>query len=88
MHKDGSLIWVQLHSSVVAGDQPDQTQFICHVQDISERKRMEEELRRSHHDLESRVAERTQSLSHEVAERMKAELSLREREIKLRQNED
>jgi len=88
LHKDGSLIWVQLHSSVVAGDQPDQTQFICHVQDISERKRMEEELQRSHHDLESRVAERTQSLSHEVSERMKAELSLREREIKLRQNED
>jgi len=88
VHKDGSLIWVQLHSSVVAGDQPDQTQFICHVQDISERKRMEEELQRSHHDLESRVAERTQSLSHEVSERMKAELSLREREIKLRQNED
>jgi PAS domain S-box-containing protein len=88
VHKDGSLIWVQLHSSVVSAQETDQTQFICHIYDISDRKRMEEELRQSRQELESRVKERTQSLQYEISERMKVELSLRDRELKLRENED
>jgi PAS domain-containing protein len=77
-----------MHSSVVAAANKDQTQFICHVYDISDRKRIEEELRHSHRELESRVKKRSQSLQHEISVRMKVELSLRDREIKLRENED
>jgi PAS domain S-box-containing protein len=61
------------------------------VRDITERKNMEDELRRSRAELEQWVQERTadlsrtvESLAREVAERMDAENSLRDRSDQLR----
>ena len=52
--------------------------------DISEMKRAETELRALNRDLEKRVGERTKALSHELRERERAQLSLRQSEERLR----
>ncbi|MBY0229502.1 MAG: PAS domain S-box protein, partial [Gemmataceae bacterium] len=46
-HRDGRLVWVILTVSLVRGEAGEPLYFISQVQDISERKRLEQELRRS-----------------------------------------
>jgi PAS domain S-box-containing protein len=47
IRKDGSLIWIQLTVSLARGEQNEPQYFISIVQDIDERKRLEEQLRHS-----------------------------------------
>jgi PAS domain S-box-containing protein len=65
--------------------------FLVQVQDITERKEMEEALRRSHAELEERVQQRTAELARvnedlqaEIAERKQAEKALQKSEQQLR----
>lgn len=87
---DGSYVWVRNHASAVY----DQTGKIRHVvavsEDITDRRRVEESLRKAHEELELKVQERTVHLQHayeslhlEIEERKRIEAELRQREIHL-----
>jgi PAS domain S-box-containing protein len=66
--KDGHTIWVEITTAFLRNHegQPIGIQGIS--RDISERKRMEEELLRSHCELEQRVKDRTEELARKNAE--------------------
>ena len=52
LRKDGSIVWVNLTGSLVRKDSGEPKYFIAVIEDISDRKRVEEALRTSHKDLE------------------------------------
>lgn len=88
LHRDGHEIPVELTISPVRIGET--YVFNAFIQDITERKRAEEELRRAHDELEERVQERTRELSksnallrREIGERKRAEeaLALRAEEL-------
>ena len=56
-HKQGHILWAQVSSSLVRDAKGTPSYFISHVQDITERKRTEEALRKQAHDLGERVKE-------------------------------
>ncbi|MDR3573454.1 MAG: PAS domain S-box protein [Anaerolineaceae bacterium] len=61
-HKDGSIIWIDLTVALARGSAGEPEYFISVVDDISERKQIEEEIRRLNDSLEQRVIERTAQL--------------------------
>ncbi len=88
--KDGTVFPAEV-STILFEDSAGQTRAAMNIHDISERKRMEEELERARDELEARVLLRTaelqeayEKLQTENAERRKAEEELyrREQEIK------
>ena len=88
---DGDSIDVTVTWSVTPDSERTYDRVIVSLIDISERKRMEEQLRESHAALECRVQERTRELSEtnarlqrEIAERQAINESLRQREEELR----
>jgi PAS domain S-box-containing protein len=91
LHKLGHVVWGALSVSVVRDTAGAPRYFIAQVQDITERKRAEESLRRAQDELESRIEERTKelveanaALRKEGAERKQAEEALRKSEAKYR----
>ncbi len=56
------------------------------AEDITERRRVESDLKRSYEELEQRVDERTQELSLEIQERKKIEMALRQSEAQALQD--
>jgi PAS domain S-box-containing protein len=77
---DGESIWTLVSAKPMYDDDGEQWGSLVAIQDISERKEMEEELRQARDELESRVEERTrqlvetnQRLKHEVEDRREAE---------------
>jgi PAS domain S-box-containing protein len=89
--KDGSLVDVSLTLSAIRDAQGRFSSFCIIARDISERKRAEDELRRSHDQLEEEVAQRTSELREanlqlrgEIGERLQTEAALRASEDRLR----
>jgi PAS domain S-box-containing protein len=71
--KSGEDIYAHLSLSLVMNTEGVATGWVGYALDITERKRIEGELRKSYAELETRVTERTKELSAEVAERKRAE---------------
>ncbi|MBI4877127.1 MAG: PAS domain S-box protein [Acidobacteria bacterium] len=84
LHKDGSVVWGLVSSTLIRDTQNRPLHFVSQIQDITERKRAEEHVRLLNEDLqryagelEQRVAERTAELASakeraESADRMKS----------------
>ena len=85
MRKDGSLFTVQVSANMVTDDKGTPLCMMGAFVDITERKRMEEELEKHRDHLEELVKERTQELEQEIAERKKTEEALRGSEASLKQ---
>ena len=62
VRKDGSVIWAELSASLQRDAAGKPAYIIVVIQDISERKRLEAELREARDELERKVAERTAEL--------------------------
>ena len=81
--------WIQLESVAFQGGEGYPEQFLTVIKDITKRKETEEALRKTHEELEHRVAERTaelesinQKLRRQVSECEQAEAALKESEQK------
>ena len=71
LHKEGGITWINLTVSLQRDESGSPNNFICIIEDITERKHVEEDLRNSEErlrsfsgQLEDRVEERTQELVH------------------------
>ena len=89
--QDGKERWVAARGRAFFNEQGEPVRFIGTTLDITERKRVEEELRLATEELERRVAARTAELAgivatlqEEVTERIEAEESLRKSEALLK----
>lgn len=60
--RDGSTMWAVVNASMVHSDSGEAKYFVGLIEDVSERKQVEEELSRAHEELEKRVKERTREL--------------------------
>jgi PAS domain S-box-containing protein len=87
---DGSIVWVRNQVSAIYDQAGNVRHIVAVSEDITDRRRADESLRRAHEDLERKVQERTihlqrayESLHLEVEERKRIEAELRQREIHL-----
>ncbi len=83
--KDGTVFPVELRTFLIRDDEDRPVAMWAIVRDITDRKRVEEALKKARNELEERVKERTAELSREVEERKQAEDALAESEKKYRQ---
>ena len=81
LHKNGEPVWISASVSAVKSSGGEPLYLIAQIQDITERKRAEEEVRRLNEGLEERVRERTAQLEAALAE-------IKENDERLRESED
>jgi signal transduction histidine kinase/ActR/RegA family two-component response regulator len=62
LRKDGAVIWLEVSSSLIRDEASRPGSFIVVVQDVTARRRAEEEIRRLNEVLEERIAQRTSEL--------------------------
>ncbi len=88
--KNGAPRHVEIHGHPIINGEGEVTRIIEYILDITDRKRMEDDLLRAHEELEIRVRQRTEELARmnaalmsEIQERRRAETALRLNEIRL-----
>ena len=64
VHKSGRAIWIQLNVSLVWNPDGTQRNFVCQIQDVTERKRAEQRMQKSRQQLRA-LSARLQSLREE-----------------------
>ncbi len=88
--QDGNACFVEIHAYPIFDQEGEVVQVIEYILDITDRKKMEEDLRKAHDELEIRVQQRTAELASmnsalisEILERKRVEKALRMDEIRL-----
>lgn len=84
VRKDGSFFWANVVITAWRDDSGNLRAFTKVTRDITERKRAEEELVKTQHELEKKMEQRTASLAAEVTQRIQSEEILQRRESWLR----
>ena len=84
LRQDGSQFPVWLQSEIVTDDAGEASAIVTSCEDITERKRIEQELASYHHRLEKLVEQRTTELKEEIEEHQHTEAALRESEKRYR----
>ncbi len=84
LRQDGSQFPVWLQSEIVTDDAGEASAIVTSCEDITERKRIEQELASYHHHLEKLVEQRTTELQEEIEEHQHTEAALRESEKRYR----
>lgn len=86
-----TIRWVNIHTSPVHSDQGELMGYVGTIEDVSDRKAAQEALQQSKNELKAKVQERTLALSdtvdqlwHEIAERERIQVALRESEERCR----
>ncbi len=77
LRKDGALLWGRLTGAAVSGTPSETTHWLNMIEDVTDRRRAEGELRDMHAQLEQRIEERTAELEDQLAERIRVEGALR-----------
>lgn len=83
-HRDGRWIWFEARGNVERDENGRALRFYGRITEINRRKQAEDNLRTAHAEMETRVKERTAALTHELAERERAEQALVESESHLK----
>ncbi|MCI0692233.1 PAS domain S-box protein [candidate division KSB1 bacterium] len=73
LHADGHVVWALLSTALITDTRGQPMYFVSHIQDISERKRAEEQLRRHSEELEELVAKRAARIQELERQRMVTE---------------
>lgn len=88
--RDGAPRYFEVHGYPIIGDEGEVTRIIEYILDITDRKKMEEDLLKAHDELEIRVQQRTEELARmntalrsEIRERQRIETALRLNEIRV-----
>jgi PAS domain S-box-containing protein len=82
--KDGSIVCCEWYNSAIHDAKGNLMSILSLALDVTERKKMEEELRRSHDELEQRISERTMELSKSKEELEVKSATLQETNIALK----
>ncbi len=87
VRKDGQVIWVQVAAKILRDAAGGPLRTIGVIHDVTARRRVEDELRRAHEDLEGKVRERTAELSAANAA-LQAEIAERQRTVEALRNSE